>query len=74
MAVNVVLDKVLDKEFENKTLEEILAAPPSALAGLTEAHDKQLLDALKIKTIADLGNNKFFQLAATLVELSKREG
>lgn len=74
MAVNVVLDKVLDKEFENKTLAEILAAPPSALAGLTEAHDKQLLEALKIKTIADLGNNKFFQLAATLVQLAEREG
>ncbi|GEM34339.1 hypothetical protein NN3_53460 [Nocardia neocaledoniensis NBRC 108232] len=74
MAVNVVLDKVLDKEFENKTLKEILAAPPSALAGLTEAHDKQLLDALKIKTIADLGSNKFFQLAAALVELAEREG
>ncbi|MFD4428876.1 hypothetical protein [Nocardia sp. NPDC058497] len=74
MAVNVVLDKVLDKEFENKTLKEILAAPPSALAGLTDAHDKQLLDALKIKTIADLGNNKFFQLAAALVELAEQEG
>ncbi|MEV0076316.1 hypothetical protein AB0H58_07885 [Nocardia neocaledoniensis] len=74
MAVNVVLDKVLDKEFESKTLKEILAAPPSALAGLTEAHDKQLLEALKIKTIADLGSNKFFQLAATLVELAEREG
>ncbi|MFF2084820.1 hypothetical protein ACFVVM_13665 [Nocardia sp. NPDC058176] len=74
MAVNVVLDKVLDKEFENKTLAEILAAPPSALAGLTEAHDKQLLEALKIKTIADLGSNKFLRLAATLVDLAEREG
>ncbi|MFD3594542.1 hypothetical protein ACFWU5_17615 [Nocardia sp. NPDC058640] len=74
MAVTVVLDKVLDKAFEDKTLAEILAAPPSALAGLNEAHDKQLLEALKIKTIADLGNNKFFQLAATLVKLAEREG
>lgn len=74
MAVNVVLDKVLDKEYESKTLQEILAAPPSALAGLTEAHDAQLLEALKIKTIADLGNNKFFQLAKALVELAEREG
>lgn len=74
MAVNVVLDKALDKEFESKSLQEILAAPPSALAGLTPAHDQQLLDALKIKTIADLGNNKFFKLAATLVELAERAG
>ncbi|MFF0543497.1 hypothetical protein ACWEVD_31260 [Nocardia thailandica] len=74
MAVNVVLDKALDKEFESKSLQEILAAPPSALAGLTSAHDQQLLDALKIKTIADLGNNKYFKLAATLVELAERAG
>ncbi|WP_280233485.1 hypothetical protein [Nocardia cyriacigeorgica] len=74
MAVNVVLDKVLDKEYENKSLAEILAAPPSALAGLTDTHDKQLLDALKIKSIADLGNNKYFQLAATLVRLAEQQG
>ncbi|MEV0297238.1 hypothetical protein [Nocardia sp. NPDC050710] len=73
MAVNVVLDKVLDKTYENKPLKEILSAPPSALAGLTPEHDKAL-EALKIKTIADLGGNKFFQLAATLVELAAKEG
>ncbi|MEV6555950.1 hypothetical protein ACFYO1_19690 [Nocardia sp. NPDC006044] len=74
MAVNVVLDKALDKAYENKSLNEILSAPPSALAGLTEAHDKQLLDALKIKTIADLANNKYFRLAATLADLAAKEG
>jgi hypothetical protein len=40
MAVNVVLDKALDKAYENKSFAEILAAPPATLAGLTEAHDK----------------------------------
>ena len=39
MAVSVNLGKGLDKAWENKTLDEILAAPPSALAGLTEKHD-----------------------------------
>ncbi|WP_067816447.1 hypothetical protein [Nocardia inohanensis] len=74
MAVSVVLDKVLDKAYESKSLQDILAAPPSALAGLTEKHDTQLLEALGIKTIADLGKNKYFQLAATLVELAAKEG
>ena len=74
MALSVNLEKALDKAYENVSLPEILAAPPSALAGLTPAHDQQLLDALKIKTIADLGNNKFFKLAATLVELAERAG
>ncbi|QLY32496.1 hypothetical protein [Nocardia huaxiensis] len=74
MAVSVVLDKALDKAYENKSLTELLAAPPSALAGLTEKHDTQLLEALGVKTIADLGKNKYFQLAATLVELAAKEG
>ncbi|HLS76144.1 MAG TPA: hypothetical protein VK083_05070 [Nocardia sp.] len=74
MAVPVVLDKALDKAYEDKTLAELLAAPPSALAGLAEKHDAQLLEALGIKTIADLGTNKYFRLAATLVELAAHEG
>ncbi|WP_067710429.1 hypothetical protein [Nocardia yamanashiensis] len=74
MAVNVVLDKALDKAYETKSLQDILAAPPSALAGLTEKHDAQLLEALGIKTIADLGKNKYFRLAATLADLAAKEG
>ncbi|MEC3917060.1 hypothetical protein [Nocardia sp. CDC160] len=53
---------------------DLLTAPPSALAGLTEKHDEKLLDALGIKTIADLGKNKYFRLAATLVDLAAKEG
>lgn len=74
MAVTVTLDKALDKAFENKSLQDILAAPPSAFAGLAEGVDQKLLDALKIKTIADLGTNKYFRLAAALVDLAEREG
>jgi len=33
-----------------------------------------VLAGLKIKTIADLGGNKYFQLAATLVELADKQG
>lgn len=74
MAVTVSLDKVLDKAYENKELREVLAAPPSALAGLTESHDAKLLDALGIKTIADLAGNKYFRLAAALADLAAKEG
>src|SRR3978361_1680905 len=56
MAVSIDLDKALDKAWENKSLAEILAAPPSALAGLTERHD-EILATLGIKTIAALGSN-----------------
>jgi len=74
MAVNVTLDKALDKAWEDKPLAEILAAPPSALAGLTEKHDEQLAAALGIKTIADMGSNKYFALANVLVALAAKAG
>lgn len=74
MAISVNLEKGLDKAWENKTLDELLAAPPSALSGLTEKHDAQLAEALGIKTIADLGSNKYFALAGVLVALGNKQG
>ncbi|WP_420124236.1 hypothetical protein [Nakamurella sp.] len=73
MAISVNLEKALDKAYENSSLEEILAAPPSALAGLTEKHDV-LLSELGIKTIRDLGSNKYFATAGVLVALSGKTG
>lgn len=74
MPVSVDLDKGLDKAYENSSLDELLAAPPSALAGLTEKHDEVLREALGIKTIEDLGKNKYFALAGVLVALRNRQG
>ncbi len=74
MAVSINLDKALDKAYENSTLAEILAAPPSALAGVSEADDEALKSALGIKTVADLGNNKYIRLAVALADLGAREG
>ena len=73
MAVSIELGKALDKAYENSTLEEVLSAPPSALAGLTEKHD-ELLAGMGIKTIRDLGSNKFFATAGVLVALSGKIG
>ncbi len=69
MAVSIELGKKLDKEFEGKSLEEILDSPPSALAGVTERHN-ELFASLGIKTVRDLGSNKYFALAGVLVALS----
>ena len=74
MPVSVNLAKGLDKAYEDKSLDDILDAPPSALAGLTEAHDKVLAESLKIRTIRDLGSNKFFALAGVLVALEGKTG
>lgn len=69
MAVSIELSKKLDKDYEGKSLEEILDAPPSALAGLTDKH-AELLAGLGIKTVRDLGSNKYFAVAGVLVALS----
>jgi hypothetical protein len=74
MSVSVDLSKGLDKAYEDKSLDEILAAPPSALAGLTEKHDAALAEALGIKTIGELGSNKYFALAGVLVALKGKTG
>jgi hypothetical protein len=70
MAVSIELGKKLDKDYENKSLEEVLDAPPSALAGLTDKH-AELLAGMGIKTVRDLGSNKYFAVAGVLVALSK---
>ncbi len=61
--------KLVDKAWEDKTAAEILAAPPSALEGLSERHD-EILQGLGIKTVADLGNWKYASRAAALVALA----
>ncbi|MGI8415152.1 MAG: hypothetical protein ACR2P2_02880 [Nakamurella sp.] len=73
MPVSANLTKKLDKAYENKTIDEILDAPPSALAGLTEKHD-ELLSSLGIKTVRDLGSNKYFAVAGVLVALAGHQG
>ncbi|TWP35282.1 hypothetical protein [Leekyejoonella antrihumi] len=74
MSVSVNLAKMLDKAYEDKSLEEILDAPVDALAGLTEKHTAQLKEALGIKSIRDLGSNKYFAAAGVLVALEKHSG
>jgi hypothetical protein len=73
MAVSVDLSRGLDKAYENKSLTEILAAPPSALAGVTAA-DAEALKKLGIDTVRELGSNKHFALAGVLVALEGKTG
>jgi hypothetical protein len=68
--VSVDLSKVLDKEYEEKTLAELVDAPVAALAGVSEGDAKLLQEAFNIKTVGDLGRNKFFRTAAAIVMLA----
>ncbi|TAL15103.1 MAG: hypothetical protein EPN99_13710 [Frankiales bacterium] len=71
MAVSADLSKYLDKAYESKSLKEILDAPVSALAGVTDEDAEVLRRAFRIKTVGDLGKNKYFQAAQAIVTLTK---
>jgi hypothetical protein len=71
MPVEMNLDSLLDKEYESKNLAELLKAPVSALAGVSDGDAKLLKEAFNIKTIGDLGKNKFFRAAALISQLAE---
>jgi hypothetical protein len=70
MAVSTDMDALLDKAYEDKSLNEVLQAPVSALAGVSEGDAELLRSAFAIRTVHDLGRNKYFKAAAALVALS----
>lgn len=74
MPVSVNLDKGLDKAYENTSLDDLLASPVAALAGVSDGDAAKLQDAFGIKTVADLGRNKYVRLAVALVDLAAAGG
>ena len=61
----------LIKAWEDKTLEEIAKAPVSALQGVSESDAEHLLAAFNIKTVEDLGTNKYFLWAQAFAKLAE---
>jgi hypothetical protein len=66
VAVSADLAKLLDKEWEDKSLEEVLKAPVSALAGVSDGDADALKQAFNVKTVGDLGKNKYFRAAQAM--------
>ncbi|MGC4853366.1 hypothetical protein ACLQ24_08185 [Micromonospora sp. DT4] len=71
MPVTADLTKLVDKAYQDKTLAELVDAPVSALAGVSDGGAKLLKEALGIVTIGDLGRNPYFRTANALVDLAK---
>jgi hypothetical protein len=69
MAVSANLAKLLDKQYEDLALEDLLDAPVTALAGVSEGDAELLANAFNVKTVRDLGTNKYFRTAAALTTL-----
>ena len=71
MTLNI--NKAVDKAFESKSLNEIADAPVDALAGVTVSDAELLAKAFNIKTIRDLGTNKYFLTAQAIAALATKE-
>ena len=74
MTVSVALDKALDRAYEGKSVEQLLDSPVAALAGVSEGDADHLKAAFGIKTVRDLGTNKYFHLAQALVAVGGHSG
>lgn len=64
------VNQVVDKVHEVKLLKDIVDLPPSGLQGLAARADESL-SHLHIKTIAELGNWKYFHIARAISVLAK---
>jgi hypothetical protein len=64
------ITKFFDKDYEQKDFSELADAPVEAIAGLSQADAAALTQALNIKTIRDLAENKYVPIAQAVVALS----
>jgi hypothetical protein len=70
MAGTLDLTAIVDKAWQDKSLAEIAEAPVEALAGVSESGGQLIRQALGIKTIGELGRNKYFKSAAAIAALA----
>jgi hypothetical protein len=59
-----------DKAYESKSVSELADAPVEALQGVTASDAEHLKAAFNIKTVRDLGTNKFFLWAQAIAKLA----
>jgi hypothetical protein len=63
-------DRLLDKQFEQMEFAELVNQPVHALAGVSSGDAELLQKAFNIKTVGDLGRNKYFLAAHAIVALA----
>ncbi|HZC05816.1 MAG TPA: hypothetical protein VE338_09255 [Ktedonobacterales bacterium] len=62
---------LVDKAFESKDFSELASAPVDALEGVSKGDAELLQKAFGIKTVRDLGTNKYFLRAQAIAALEK---
>ncbi len=61
----------VDKAYREKSVAELADAPVDALLGVSEGDAQHLKDAFNIKTVRDLGTNKYFLWAQAVAKLAE---
>lgn len=67
------LAKLLDKQYEQMDFDQLVDAPVDALAGVSAADAEALKKAFNVKTVGDLGRNKYIVAAVAIVALSGKK-
>jgi hypothetical protein len=73
MAANDSLRNMLDKEWEDKPVAEIVRQSPAALQGLTPEKAAKIAEALGARTIGELAANKYVLWCQALATLARYE-
>ncbi|RFA16213.1 hypothetical protein B7R21_02175 [Subtercola boreus] len=60
-----------DKAYETLPVEELAGAPVAALEGVSDSDAEHLKAAFGIKTVKDLGTNKYFLWAQAVAKLAE---
>ena len=67
------IDTIVNEQFQGKTFRELANAPLSALRGIGELQATALADTLGVKTIGDLANLPFVNVAVAINALAGSE-
>lgn len=65
------IESKFDKAYETKPVTELADAPVAALQGVSDAMAAKLQEALGVKTVKDLGTNKYFLWAQAVAKLAE---
>lgn len=60
-----------DKAYEDKLIDGLANAPVAALQGVSDSDAEHLAAAFNIKTVKDLGTNKYFLWAQAVAKLAE---
>jgi hypothetical protein len=67
------INKAVDKAYETMSLKDIANSPVSALQGVSDGDAQKLAEAFNIKTVRDLGTNKYFLWAQAICKMAEVE-